>query len=109
VTDKTQGGSHGSDRKVDLNRVIRDLNEQKNRLERIIGHLEQLRAEEAANQKPRSRRGRKSMDAEGRAEVSRRMRRYWEEWRANKDQTQESFGSDDGDSSSHFGVVSLSV
>ena len=86
----TQGGSHGQSRKVDLNRVIRELNEERTRLGRIIERLEQMRAEEAVEQKPRSRRGRKSMDAAGRAEVSERMRKYWAGWRAKKNRTRES-------------------
>ena len=102
----TQGGSRGQNRKVDLNRVIRELQEERTRLGRIIERLEQMRAEETAEQKPRSRRGRKSMDAAGRAEVSERMRRYWEGWRAKKNQAGKSSKPVETDSTSRRGVVS---
>ncbi len=106
MADKTsiQDGSRGPARKLDLNRVIRDLNEERNRLARIIDRLEQMRADEAAEQKPRSRRGRKSMDAAGREEVSLRMRKYWEGWRAKKNQAGESSPPVDPASSSRFSV-----
>lgn len=107
MTDQTptQGGSRGANRKVDLNRVIRDLNEERNRLGRIIDRLEQMRAEETADQKPRSRRGRKSMDAAGREEVSRRMRKYWDQWRARKNAPGESSGPVDSESPAQFSVI----
>ena len=100
-----QGGSRGPTRKIDLNRVIRDLNEERTRLGRIIERLEQMRSEEAAEEKPRRRRGRKSMDDAGRAEVSQRMRKYWERWRAKKNQPGESPQPGDADSSSQLSAL----
>ncbi|MBI3680280.1 MAG: hypothetical protein HY235_07760 [Acidobacteria bacterium] len=61
---------------MDLLKAIRELYEEKKRLDDAIEQLEGLsrpgRVEEL-----RRRRGRRSMDAEERAAVSRRMREYW--------------------------------
>jgi hypothetical protein len=65
---------------MDLLETLRDLYAQRERLERVIATLEEL----ARDTKPSlpagsgKRRGRKSMGAEERHEVSKRMRRYWE-------------------------------
>ncbi|MEX2261246.1 MAG: hypothetical protein WD696_04810 [Bryobacteraceae bacterium] len=62
---------------MDLYKAIRALHEEKKRLEQVIASLEELQnAEVPADIRPR-RRGRKSMDAEARREVSERMKRYW--------------------------------
>ena len=65
---------------MNINRTIRELNEEKKRLDRVIGTLEEMKragpVEVAAlSQKKR---GRKSMDGQARQEVSERMKRYWE-------------------------------
>jgi hypothetical protein len=66
---------------MDLYKAIRDLYAEKERLERVIASLEELqRASEAAGTQPPpigKRRGRKSMSAEERQEVSVRMKTYW--------------------------------
>jgi hypothetical protein len=65
---------------VNFNKTIRELVEEKKRLDRVIGTLEEMQrigpVEIAA---PSSRkRGRKSMDGQARQQVSERMKRYWE-------------------------------
>ena len=61
---------------MDLYKIIGDLVEERNRIARIIESLEEaVGTREAAIL--RKRRGRKSMDAKARHEVSERMRRYW--------------------------------
>ena len=64
---------------MDLDKVIRKLYDERAKLDRIITSLEQLRESSAGmeTQALKKRRGRKSMDAEARKEVSERMRRYW--------------------------------
>lgn len=65
---------------MDLYKAIQDLYAEKEKLERVIASLEELQRT-AGNVPvvPRSvqRRGRKSMDAAERQEVSERMKRYW--------------------------------
>jgi hypothetical protein len=65
---------------MDLSKAIRDLYAEKERLERVIASLEELQRK--AEQSPASRqyaqrRGRKSMGARERQEVSERMKKYW--------------------------------
>jgi hypothetical protein len=65
---------------MDLTKTIQDLYAEKERLERVIASLEELQRAAAANpQAPdrNKRRGRKSMGAEERLEVSERMKKYW--------------------------------
>jgi hypothetical protein len=66
---------------MDLNKAIRDLYAEKERLERVIASLEDLQKQPpgGAAHKPKapSRRGRKSMSPAERREVSERMRKYW--------------------------------
>lgn len=64
---------------MDVNKALRELHEEKRRLDAAIAALE-ARAGELRG--PRKRRGRKSMSPEERLEVSRRMTRYWEARRA---------------------------
>jgi hypothetical protein len=61
---------------MDLYRIIFELVQERNRLQRIIESLEKA---SAAKQQPasRKRRGRKTMDHAAREEVSERMKRYW--------------------------------
>ncbi len=58
---------------MDLYKAIRELQEEKRRIDRLIELLE----EHLGSGKEVRRRGRKAMSAEERAEVSRRMRAYW--------------------------------
>jgi hypothetical protein len=61
-------------------KAIRQLYAERERLDRVIASLEQLEkgaAETNPAASPASRRGRKAMNAEERAEVSERMKRYW--------------------------------
>lgn len=68
---------------MDLYRIIGDLVEERNRLQRII---ESLEAMDGAAGKPARKetlgRGRKSMDPAARKEVSARMKSYWAKRRA---------------------------
>ncbi len=64
---------------MDLIKIIHELRHEREKLEAIITSLEQLqRPESFPAPAPVSRRGRRSMDAAGRLEVSRRMKQYWE-------------------------------
>ena len=65
---------------MDLYKAIQDLYAEKEKLERVIASLEELQRN--AGSLPLSpsggkRRGRKSMGAKEREEVSERMKRYW--------------------------------
>ena len=72
---------------MDLNRIIRDLIQERERIQKIIESLEQMKSAGTPVSRPAGkRRGRKSMDAAGRAEVSERMRRYWQQRRKEKEQ-----------------------
>jgi hypothetical protein len=63
---------------MDLSKTITELLEQKERLERVIATLKELASDMAGQPAPdRKRRGRKSMGAEERLQVSARMKRYW--------------------------------
>ncbi len=72
---------------MDLYRIIDDLVEERNRVQRIIDSLENV---DVAAAKPvrvkRARRGRKSMDAAARKKVSERMKLYWTNRRASASQ-----------------------
>jgi len=65
---------------MDLYKAIQDLYAEKEKLERVIASLEEL--QRAASGTPvlpsiGRRRGRKSMGAKERQEVSERMKKYW--------------------------------
>jgi hypothetical protein len=65
---------------MNLRKTIENLYAEKEKLERVIASLEELEqtAESAAQYlKGWNRRGRKSMGASERADVSKRMREYW--------------------------------
>jgi hypothetical protein len=65
---------------MDLYKAIQDLYAEKEKLERVIASLEELqRTAGAVPVLPQraSRRGRKSMNAKERQEVSERMKKYW--------------------------------
>lgn len=70
---------------MDLYKVIRELVDERRRLDGIIARLERVLKEEVVRAKsppkPKKRRGRKGMNAEQRQEVSDRMRKYWAERR----------------------------
>jgi hypothetical protein len=70
---------------MEIYRIIRELMLERNRLQRIIESLEEITPAGKAQLRPeRKRRGRKSMDRAARAEVSERMKRYWEQRRAER-------------------------
>ena len=60
---------------MDLNRMIEELMQERERIAEIIRSLEAM--ERKGNSAPPKRRGRKFMDEAGRAEVAERMKRYW--------------------------------
>jgi len=66
---------------MDLYKTIQDLYAEKEKLERVIASLEELQlaggSVPADLAKGGNRRGRKSMDAKERQEVSERMKKYW--------------------------------
>ena len=64
---------------MDVNKALRELHEEKRRLDITIAALEARLRNGARSHR---RRGRKSMSAEERQEVSRRMSKYWEARRA---------------------------
>jgi hypothetical protein len=65
---------------MNINKAIRELHEEKKRLDRVIASLEEMQRIAAVQDivVPERRRGRKSMDAQARQEVSERMKRYWD-------------------------------
>jgi hypothetical protein len=64
---------------IDLRHVLKDLYSQRERLEHVISSLEALQDGSAGAMPPekKTNRGRKSMGADERQEVSERMRKYW--------------------------------
>jgi hypothetical protein len=65
---------------VNINKTIRELVEEKKRLDRVIGTLEEMQRMgpvEVATL-AQKKRGRKSMDGQARQQVSERMKRYWQ-------------------------------
>jgi len=68
---------------MDLYRIIGELVEERNRLQRIIESLEAMKED---TPKPRPVRGRRTMDASARKEVSKRMKLYWEKRRGESGQ-----------------------
>ena len=69
---------------MDVFKIIQELYREKLRLERIIESLEGMEDRPAQAGAPAGRRGRKSMNAEERREVSQRMKAYWAARRAAK-------------------------
>lgn len=68
---------------MDLYRIIRELVQERDRLQRIIESLEEVKPVGKVQFRPEGkRRGRKSMDHAAREEVSARMKRYWAQRRA---------------------------
>jgi hypothetical protein len=65
---------------MDLYKTIRELHEERKRLDAMISRLERIQARQAELPPPAAltkRRGRKNMPDEERKIVSERMRRYW--------------------------------
>jgi len=60
---------------MDLNKAIRDLHEELNKLNQVIASLEQFQSTGTLPIPPR--RGRKSMNEQERKVVSERMKEYW--------------------------------
>ena len=70
---------------MDLYRIIRELALERDRLQRIIDSLEEMKPESKVHAHPGGkRRGRKSMDRAAREEVSERMKRYWAQRKAER-------------------------
>jgi hypothetical protein len=70
---------------MELYRIIRELLQERNRLQRIIESLEEMKPSGKIKLRPEGkRRGRKSMDRAARDEVSERMKRYWAQRRAER-------------------------
>ena len=67
---------------MDLYRIIFELVQERNRIQRIIESLENVSRASKRPPAPRKRRGRKAMDRAAREEVSERMKRYWATRRA---------------------------
>ena len=65
---------------MNINKTIRELVEEKKRLDRVIGTLEEMQRTGPVEVAVLSqkKRGRKSMDGQARQQVSERMKRYWE-------------------------------
>ena len=63
---------------MDLYAIIQELHQERKRLDRLIAVLERKLAHSLHfRNRPKSRRGRKSMGQEERKLVSERMKRYW--------------------------------
>jgi len=70
---------------MELYRIIRELLQERDRLQRIIDSLEQVEPSSKAQVRTDGkRRGRKSMDRAAREQVSERMKRYWAQRKADK-------------------------
>ncbi|MCX6590686.1 MAG: hypothetical protein NTZ56_04095 [Acidobacteria bacterium] len=66
---------------MDLYKTIRELLDERNRIDSLINRLESMQHQTIAAQArkgPPKRRGRKQMSESERKEVSERMRKYWE-------------------------------
>jgi hypothetical protein len=63
--------------KIDFTKTLEVLRREKEKLERAIAALEELQTEGEIRAPLWSRRGRKSMTAEERQEISERMKKYW--------------------------------
>lgn len=71
---------------MDLLKALRELHEEKERLESAIASLELYVRSKKTHLTAASRRGRKFMSSEERSEVSARMRTYWAARRDRADQ-----------------------
>jgi hypothetical protein len=85
---------------MDLYRIIRELVQERDRLQRIIESLQEMKPDgkPPVRVEAKKRRGRKSMDRAARQEVSERMKRYWAQRKAKPAAgalSQEAAGNDD--------------
>jgi hypothetical protein len=64
-------------KEMNLTEIIKNLYIEKAKVEKSIEALETLNSDQGAGQSAVHRRGRKSMGAEERGQVSERMKRYW--------------------------------
>jgi hypothetical protein len=69
---------------MDLYRIIHELVQERERIQRIIESLESVNPSDNSDV-PRKRRGRKKMGRAAREEVSERMKRYWAKRRAERE------------------------
>jgi hypothetical protein len=69
---------------LDLYKTIQILNDERERLDKLIAYLEQIKASkgESLRRKPPGRRGRKGMGPAERKQISARMKKYWAARRA---------------------------
>ena len=63
---------------MNIHQAIKELLAEKERLDRAIAHLEGMQKQRGDSAPAQQRRGRKTMDAQARRQVSERMQRYWE-------------------------------
>ena len=63
---------------MNIHQAIKELLAEKERLDRAIAHLEGMQKQRGDAAPAQKRRGRKTMDAQARRQVSERMKRYWE-------------------------------
>jgi len=72
---------------MNINKAIRDLYEEKKRLDNVIASLEEMQRNAVTQTAVLSekKRGRKSMDEQARREVSERMKQYWAARRGNEE------------------------
>ena len=79
---------------MNINKAIRDLYEEKKRLDRVIASLEEMQRNAAAGGAtlPEKKRGRRSMNEQARREVSERMKQYWAARRKNGDKMEQPQG-----------------
>ena len=73
-------GTYAGSRLMDINQVIKDLHDERNRLDEVIRSLESLLENpnsDLSQLGAPKRRGRKSMPQTERLAVSKRMRKYW--------------------------------
>ena len=71
----------GKNKTMNLTEIIRTLYMEKAKVEDSIAALEALESSGTNGARLPRRRGRKSMGAEERRQVSARMKQYWERWR----------------------------
>jgi hypothetical protein len=80
---------------MELYRIIRELTLERDRLQRIIESLEEMKPSSRVRLRAGvKRRGRKSMDRAARDEVSERMKRYWAQRRAESNERPKEKGAD---------------
>jgi hypothetical protein len=89
---------------MDVNKALRELHEEKRQLDITIAALE-ARLRNGSHSRGR-RRGRKSMSAEERLQVSKRMSKYWEARRASGAALQSETGSENTAAASAGGSLS---